>query len=61
MTKVEINTFIEEMEEIGDYWTPDQVEQVYGDGTLQDALADRRASISALGNIISSVLNSKKA
>lgn len=31
MTKTEINTFIETMEEIGDIWTPEQVEDVYGD------------------------------
>ena len=29
MTKTEINTFIETMEEFGDIWTADQVEEVY--------------------------------
>ena len=34
MTKKDVNTFIEEMEAIGDEWTPEQVEYVYGDSSL---------------------------
>ena len=38
MTKAEINTFIETMEEFGDIWTADQVEEVYGSSTLKKLL-----------------------
>ena len=38
MTKTEINTFIETMEEFGDIWTADQVEEVYGNNTLDELL-----------------------
>lgn len=48
MNSTEINTFIEEMEQIGDAWTREQVKDVYGDYTLEDALADRKASVSML-------------
>ncbi len=41
MTKVEIETFIERMEEIGDVWDEADVERVYGDRSLEDALIDR--------------------
>lgn len=43
MTKIEINTFIEQMAEFGDVWTPEEVKNVYGDRTLEDAIADREA------------------
>lgn len=45
MTKAEILTFIEEMEAIGDKWTPEQVESVYGNYTLESALSERKASV----------------
>ena len=45
MTKAEILTFIEEMEAIGDKWTPEQVESVYGNYTLERALSERKASV----------------
>ena len=41
MTNTEINEFIERMEEIGDIWEPEDVQRVYGDGTLEEALQDR--------------------
>ncbi len=56
MTKDERTMFIEEMEEIGDVWEDEAVERVYGDKSLQDALADRKASMSILGNIIGNIL-----
>lgn len=31
MNKQEINEFIERMEEVGDVWTEEQVNDVYGD------------------------------
>ena len=45
------------MEEIGDIWTPEQVEDVYSDSTLEEALADRKASIGSLFDIIGKVIN----
>ena len=57
MTKAEIATFIERMEDIGDVWTEEQVQDVYGDKTLQEALDDRQASINAFGDIVNTVIN----
>ena len=57
MTKTDIDTFIERMEEIGDVWEPEDVERVYGDRTLEDALEDRMGDMMAFGNIISMVIN----
>lgn len=59
MKKRDIATFIEEMEEIGDQWTPEQVEDVYGDSTLEEALADRKASLNCFFDAIGKVLNSR--
>ena len=57
MTDIEINTFIERMEEIGDLWEPEDVERVYGDRSLEDALDDRMADMSAFASIIGTILN----
>lgn len=57
MKKNDINIFIEEMEAIGDEWTPEQVEDVYGDYSLDEALADRKASVGTFFDIIGKVLN----
>ena len=57
MTKKDIAAFIEEMESIGDEWTPDQVEEVYGDFSLEEALADRKASLGTFFDIIGKVIN----
>ena len=59
MKKKDINTFIEEMEEIGDVWTPEEVEDVYGDSSLEEALADRKSSMGMFFDIIGKVINSK--
>jgi len=59
MTKAEIETFIERMEEIGDVWEPEDVETVYGDRTLDDALEDRMGDMMAFGNIMAAVINRK--
>ena len=45
MKKKDIATIIEEMEAIGDEWTPERVEDVYGDSSLDEALADRKACL----------------
>lgn len=57
MTKVEIDTFIETMGELNDPWTQEQVQEVYGDQTLEEALSDRKSSVSKLADIIGKALN----
>lgn len=57
MKKKEIIMFIDEMESIGDEWTPDQVEDVYGDFSLEEALADRKASLDSFLNIMGKVIS----
>lgn len=58
MNKQDVAEFIEEMEAIGDIWTPEQVEDVYGDSTLDEALADRKSSLGSFFDIIGKVINS---
>lgn len=57
MNKVEIDTFIETTGEFGDVWTVEQVRDVYGDKSLDEALADRRASYEHISNIIGNSIN----
>lgn len=57
MTKVEINTFIETMEEFGDIWTAAQVEEIYGSSTLEEAIADRKSSHEKMADLIGKVIN----
>lgn len=57
MTKAEIETFIETMSNIGDEWTPAQVRDVYGDSTLEDALAERQGMVNQLAGNIGKLLN----
>lgn len=57
MKKKDVAVFIEEMEEIGDVWTPEQVEDVYGASTLEEALSDRKASISTFFDIVGMIFN----
>ena len=57
MRKSDIDIFIEEMEEIGDIWTPEQVKDVYGDSTLEEALSDRRAALGTFFDIMDKVIN----
>lgn len=52
MTKSEINNFIETMKQIGDEWTPDQVEEIYGDKTLDEALSSRKKQVSTFLNAL---------
>lgn len=59
-TKLEIATFIERMEEIGDVWEEADVERVYGDRSLEEALEDRMGDMMAFGNIIGTVINGGK-
>ena len=57
MNKVEIDTFIETTGEFSDVWTVEQVQDVYGDKSLDEALADRRASYEHISNIIGNSIN----
>lgn len=52
MTKSEINIFIETMKQIGDEWTPDQVQEIYGDKTLDEALSSRKKQVSTFLNAL---------
>ena len=57
MKRSEIAEFIESMEEIGDNWTEEQVEDVYGDMSLKEALAYRKASVGRMIDIIGKIIN----
>lgn len=57
MKKKDVAAFIEEMEAIGDEWTSEQVEDVYGDSSLDEAMADRKASLGTFFDIIGKVIN----
>ena len=57
MNKKEANLFIEEMKDIGDDWTLEQVMDVYGNTSLDDALSDRKCSINIFTDIIDKVVN----
>ena len=57
MTEQEKQAFIEEMEAIGDEWTLEQVEDVYGDSSLEEALTDRKTSVGTFFDIINKVIN----
>lgn len=57
MNKKEANLFIEEMKDIGDDWTVEQVMDVYGNTSLDDALSDRKSSINIFTDIIDKVVN----
>ena len=57
MNKKDIEVFIEEMKTIGDEWTPEQIEDVYGNSTLDEALADRKSSLGSFFDIIERVFN----
>ena len=45
MNKAEMKTFQEEMEQIGDHWTLDEIEDCYGDTPLDEALSQRKAEV----------------
>ena len=57
MNKQEINEFIEKMEEVGDVQTEEQVNNVYGDSSFEEALADRQSSLDHMSDIISKVID----
>ena len=57
MKQSEIVEFIESMEEIGDNWEEEQVEDVYGDMSLKEALADRKARVGRMIDIIGKIIS----
>ena len=57
MKKKDVAVFIEEMKAIGDEWTPEEVKDVYGDYSLDEALTDRKASLGTFFDIIGKVIN----
>lgn len=57
MNAKDIKYFIEEMQAIGDEWTPEQVYDVYGSSSLEEALADRKSSLDTFFDIIGKVIN----
>ena len=57
MTKKEVRIFVNEMSKIGDDWTEEQVEDVYGDCSLEDAIANRKASLDLFFDGIAQIIN----
>ena len=57
MKKSEIAEFMESIEEVGDNWTEEQVKDVYGDMSLKEALADRKASVGRMIDIIGKIIS----
>lgn len=57
MRKNDVDIFIEEMETIGDVWIPEQVENVYGDFSLEEAINDRKAVMATFINAIGKIVN----
>ena len=60
MNNIEISTFIERMEEAGDIWNREDVERVYGNVSLEEALQDRMNDLHWFADIISKVINRRK-
>lgn len=56
MKKKDVDTFIEEMKIFGDEWTPELVEDVYGDFSVEAALVDRKAIFRTFFDIIGKFL-----
>lgn len=57
MNSIEIDTFIELMEEVNDIWTPEEVRRCYGNGTLEEAVLSRKQELKIMGNIYEKVVN----
>ena len=56
MDKRDISYFIEEMEPIGDHWTAEEVERVYGNTSLEAALSDRKSALNKFFGILGTVI-----
>ena len=55
MTDKEIHRFVEEMAEIGDFWTVEQVKRVFGSLPLKEALSKRKEEVSLYLDILTKV------
>ena len=56
MKRSEIAEFIESMEKIGDSWTEEQVEDVYGDMSLKEALADMKRFVKCFFELLTQII-----
>jgi len=56
MTKEEINDFIRIMKDIREDWTPEEVEEEYGDLTLREALEKRLSKMNTFWNFVEEVV-----
>ena len=56
MTKKEIDQFIEIMKEVCEEWTPEQVEERYGDLTLRQALDKRLHALDTFYEFVEEVV-----
>ena len=57
MTKKEINDFIQIMKEIREDWTPERVEEEYGDcATLREALDKRLSKMNTFWSFVEEVV-----
>ena len=56
MKKEDIEAFIQIMKEIHEDWTPDQVEEAYGDLTLREALDKRMSKMQTFWNFVEEVV-----
>ena len=52
MNKQEINTFIETMEKIGEIWTPELVNDLFGSMSLENALKERQSHLEKFDHTI---------
>ena len=57
MNKSEVREFIRYFKGIGDEWTEEQVEEVYGDCSLDEALLDRKTILDMFFGQIADILN----
>ena len=55
MTQFEIDIFIDTMESFNDIQEPEDVKRVYGNMTLDEAIADRKNDIASFGNILGTI------
>lgn len=57
MNKIEIQTFIEEMESIGDVWSEEEVQRCYGNISLSEAINIRKLEVNQLLSTLGNVVN----
>lgn len=57
MKKSEIGEFIEAMKKVGDLWTEEQVELVYGNVEKDEAILDRQAGLGRVSGMMWNIIN----